>query len=160
MTDLVELAVWLASLNTGKPTQMPASDLTRVWLSAAAFRGARRVWCRKMGKNAGAQTVVEVPDGLKPMMPRLSEAYGSMVVEWTLAAIRHWPDRSQLADYAPEVLRSRVAPLVAEVRACLVSVKNGDQLNKWLSSSIDLMIRSDDDDGNQTIHFRPSPSTP
>jgi hypothetical protein len=159
LTELRELTVWLMGLRAGHTTKMPASELTRSWLTAAAFRGPRRAWSRRMGEQAGAEAVATVPEGLKPSMQRLGEAYGSMVVEWALATIRHWPDRQRLADHTPEILHTRINSLIAEIRTCLASVDNGSQLIKWLRTSAEHMTRPESDGWNQTIRFSPSQPT-
>ena len=153
LDDVLKLALWLHSLKTGSPTKMPANELTRSWLTATAFRGARRAWSRKMGANAGALNITKLPEGLKPSLTRLSEAYGSMLVEWALATIRHWPDRRELADHTPEVLQARTRPLIAEVRGCLTTVENGTRLIEWLRTSAAQMTLSDNHDWSRTFDF-------
>ena len=156
LTELRELTVWLMGLREGNPTKMPVSEITRSWLTAAAFRGPRRAWSRRMGEKAGTKVVTMVPEGLKPSMQRLGEAYGSMLVEWALATIRHWPDLQQLANHAPEILYARINPLVAEIRIYLSSVENGSSLIQWLLTSADHLTRSEGEDWSQTIRFSPS----
>lgn len=106
-----------------------------------------------MGERAGAEAVTTVPEGLKPSMQRLGETYGSMVVEWALATIRHWPDRQLLADHTPEILHARINPLVAEIRIYLSSVDNSSDLIKWLLTSVARMAHTEFDDWSQTIRF-------
>ena len=156
LSDLFETARWLNSLKAGSPTIMPANDMTQSWLAIGAFRGIRRGWVRKMGASAGGTMAASVPEGLRPTMSRLGAPYGSMVVEWTLSAIRNWPDRQSLADNDPEILEARLIQLVNETCECLKSVEDKGKLVQWLRAATAQLIRPDEAQRGRA--FQPSHS--
>ena len=157
LTDLFETARWLHSLKSGIPVRMPANEVTQAWLAIGAFRGIRRAWVRKMGASAGGMMEDSVPEGLRPSMTRLGAPYGSMVVEWTLSAIRNWPDRQSLADNDPEVLEARSTKLVHEACECLKSVENKSKLVLWLQTAAAQLIRPDEGQRDRTFQLSHSP---
>jgi hypothetical protein len=159
-SNLLELTQWLQALNSGNSRKMPVSEITRSWLELAAFRGVRRSWSRVHGSMSGSRGNVALPELLKPTMTHLGEPYGSMLVEWALAAIRRWPDRNQLAAYQPEALRERAGPLLDEVQHYLRSVENGGRLIRWLRSSAEPLLLPEANDWRSTYHLRTTPSTP
>lgn len=142
LAEVLELARWISVLNADNSERMklgfPSSWLSRAWFETHAYRGLRRHWARKYGLADGMAGVTSLPEWLlsneqSDLMP---EGYGAMVVEWTIAAVRRWPDREQLLHEDLRELKGRARALGSQAATILQHCEGGGELTEWLRTSL------------------------
>jgi len=136
------LARWISAMDAGSAKRveadLPSGLLSQAWFENRAFRGMRRHWARKYGLAAGTEGITTLPGCLLPRedVDLLSEGYGAMVVEWTIAAVRRWPDRDQLLYNDSAELQNRAKALGSLAETILQRCEGGPELTEWLRTSL------------------------
>ncbi len=142
LAEVLELARWISILKAGNSERMklglPSSWLSRAWFETHAYRGLRRHWARKYGLADGMAGVASLPKWLlsSDQSDPMPEGYGAMVVEWTIAAVRRWPDREQLLHDDLKELKGRVRALGSQAATILQHCEGGGELTEWLRTSL------------------------
>jgi len=142
LADVLALARWISVLDAGNAErveiELPSGLLSQAWFKSRAYRGMRRHWARKFGLAAGATGMTSLPKWLLPCSQPdlLSEGYGAMVVEWTIAAVRRWPDRDQMLHDDPAELRNRAKALGTQAATILRRCEESGELTEWLRASL------------------------
>ncbi|HND56150.1 MAG TPA: hypothetical protein PLV92_27225, partial [Pirellulaceae bacterium] len=151
--ELLSFAEWIGAVSQSAQTQAhrpvacdtaPRGRLWEHWLGCAAFRGPRRRWARRLGARAGAAGASELPGWLRAgdqimqsKAPALGNAWLAMLIEWTLAAVRAWPDRRADDSGPPPEVRRRAEAMRAEVLLCAGRSIAGRRLvEDWLGPSL------------------------
>jgi hypothetical protein len=137
LEECVELASWIAAME--RDCQAPAppdSPLTRDWFDLGACRGVRRQWARRRGLDAGSRGARALDPWISAWGENLPESYGSMIVEWTLAVIRAWPDRQRMVHEDCPELSERAASLKELADVILKSCHGMMPLREWLESGV------------------------
>lgn len=148
LTDVLALARWISALEAGNAeraeVELPSGLLSRAWFENRAYRGMRRHWARKFGLAAGTAGHTSLPKWLLPcdQSELLAEGYGAMVVEWTIAAVRDWPDLSQMLQDDPTELRVRAKALGSEAASILQQCEAAEELREWLRTSLRDIVSS------------------
>lgn len=142
LADVLALARWISVLDAGNAervkAELPSGLLSQAWFERRAYRGMRRHWARKDGLAAGAVGATSLPGWLRPRSQSdlLSEGYGAMVVEWTIAAVRRWPDRDQMLHDDLAELRNRAKALGTQAATILQQCEGSGELTDWLRASL------------------------
>lgn len=142
LAEILRHASWISVLNTSSAERAEiacsSGCLSRAWFETHAYRGLRRHWARKYGLADGAAGVTSLPAWLllQEQSDLMPEGYGSMVVEWTIAAVRHWPDRDQMLHDDLAGLRSREKALGTQTAMILERCEGGRELTEWLRTSL------------------------
>ena len=142
LAEVLALARWISALDAGNAerveAELPLGLLSQAWFEGRAYRGMRRHWARKDGLTAGAAGATSLPGWLRPRSQSdlLSEGYGAMVVEWTIAAVRRWPDRDQMLHDDLAELRSRAKAIGTQAATILQQCEGSGELTDWLRASL------------------------
>ena len=137
LADLLKLAFWLRSVEKkGEAARAPDSPLARQWFETLAYRGVRRRLARLRGRAAGPTRVRTLPEWLMPPWPRCPEGFGAMIVEWTLAFLRAWPEREQAIREDREEIIDRAKEFQTRVETLLQSCDESSELVEWLRSGV------------------------
>lgn len=142
LAEVLELAYWTAVLSAGnserEKIRCPSTWLGRAWFETHAYRGLRRHWARQLGLVDGAADVTSLPAwlSLSEQSDLMPEGYGAMVVEWAIAAIRHWPNREQMLHDDLAELRGRANTLGTQAATLLERCEGGGELTEWLRTSL------------------------
>ena len=142
LADVLALARWISVLDAGNAErveiELPSGLLSQAWFKSRAYRGMRRHWARKFGLAAGATGMTSLPKWLLPCSQPdlLPEGYGAMIVEWTIAAVRRWPDRDQMLHDDPAELRNRAKALGTQAATILRRCEESGELTEWLRASL------------------------
>jgi|GEM_PF-3300419 len=140
LNDLIVTSLWAANMDCGLASaEFPAVGLADAWVAVRAFRGRRRHWARRRGIAAGRAGVRELDASLLSGEGRMPTGLAAMLVEWTLAAIRSWPDREQLVAEDSSEIKDRAHQLVAKAKDHL---KNGtnEALSHWLDTGSQALV--------------------
>ncbi|WP_373649443.1 hypothetical protein [Schlesneria sp. DSM 10557] len=142
LADVLALARWISALDSGNAERvaadLPSGFLSQAWFERRAYRGMRRHWARKDGLAAGAAGETSLPGWLLPRSQSdlLSEGYGAMVVEWTIAAVRRWPDGDRMSHDDVAEHRNRAKALGTQAATILQRCEEAGELTKWLRASL------------------------
>lgn len=142
LAEVLTLARWISVLDAGNAerveAELPSGLLSQAWFERRAYRGMRRHWAREYGLAAGTEGATSPPKWLLPRSQSdlLSEGYGAMVVEWTIAAVRRWPDRDQMLHDDLAELRNRAKALGTQAATILQQCEGSGELTDWLRASL------------------------